>query len=139
MIKIFSHIVLSSLLILSSAGLTINMHFCHDELIDMAIMAPAHSCCDVGDQDTSCHQESESSHSNHCSDESIEIESSSDFNISVATFDFSNERSFDLLNSNQSLTENLRIAETATFEIPNFEKPPLIKEVDLSQIQLFII
>ena len=124
MIKIFSHILLLSLLILSTAGLTINMHYCHNKLADVALNSPANTCCDDGDQDA-CP---------YCNDKSIEIESTDDFIFTATSFDFNNDYSFDLFLTNQSLTEDLRIAETATIE-----KPPLIKEVDLSQIQLFLI
>ncbi|MFC2080107.1 hypothetical protein ACFLRQ_01390 [Bacteroidota bacterium] len=129
MIKIISYIVLSSLLILSSTGLSINMHYCHDELVDVAVSAPASSCCDDGDEDNcpSCH------------DKSIEIEPVSDFNISITAFDFNNDHSFELFLTDQSIAENLIIAETARSEMSNFEKPPLIKEVDLAQIQVFLI
>lgn len=139
MIKVFSHIILSSLLILSSAGLTINMHFCQDELIDLAVIAPANSCCEVGEKNSCCHQESDANHSSECSDESIEISSSSDFNITISAFEFSNDHSLDLFLTNHSLAGKLRIAETASFEKSISERPPLISEVDLPQIQSFLI
>ena len=138
MIKIFVHIVLSSLFLLSSTGFTINMHFCQEELIDLAVIAPAKSCCDSG-QECCCHNDSESEQSNKCSDESIEIQSSGDFNISISHFEFNNNESFDLFFAHYFSSEKLIISEVTSFVFPNIEKPPLINEVDLSQIQVFLI
>ena len=45
MILKFLHITLAFLVFLSSTGVTINSHYCMDELKDLSIFLPAKSCC----------------------------------------------------------------------------------------------
>ncbi len=49
MIKKAGHIILSMLLLLSTAGLAISKHYCGDELISTSIFLEADSCCDSDD------------------------------------------------------------------------------------------
>ncbi len=47
MIRKTLHIIVASFILISTMGITINMHYCHDQLIDLAFNAPAHSCCEI--------------------------------------------------------------------------------------------
>jgi len=138
MIKLISHIILSAVLLISATGMTINMHFCNGHLYDLAVIAPAHDCCDSDMDDNVCHHNHDMTKSHQCDDETIKIESTNDFFVSTYTFDFDNVHSFDLLFPTQLLIENSLTVESPVRGILNFKKPPT-QEVVLSQIQSFLI
>jgi len=48
MIKKLSHIVLASLLLISTIGMAVSKHYCHNSLVDVSIFKKADSCCDDG-------------------------------------------------------------------------------------------
>lgn len=48
MLKRFSHISLSLLLLISTVGIGVSKHYCGDALVDIAFNEEAKSCCDDG-------------------------------------------------------------------------------------------
>lgn len=46
MIKKLSHIILATLLLVTTMGLAVSKHYCHSLLVDVSIFANANSCCD---------------------------------------------------------------------------------------------
>ena len=137
MFKKVTHIILASLIFVSSTGFTVNMHYCHDQLIDHAFMAPAQSCCDIGG-DSPCHSTEGIGNMNHCKDVSISMDTTDDFMVSAITFKFENTHISDLLFSTFILN-NLRGSEDLNAkEAPWYKKPPPYQEVVLSQIQSFL-
>jgi len=48
MLKRFSHISLSLLLLVSTVGIAVSKHYCGDALVDVAFNKNADSCCDDG-------------------------------------------------------------------------------------------
>ena len=54
MLKRFSHISLSLLLLISTVGFAVSKHYCGDALVDIAFNENAESCCDTG---SCCHNE----------------------------------------------------------------------------------
>ncbi|AHW61149.1 hypothetical protein SAMN05444285_11126 [Draconibacterium orientale] len=48
MIKKLNHIILASLLLISTMGLAVSKHYCHSSLVDVSIFAEADSCCGDG-------------------------------------------------------------------------------------------
>lgn len=48
MIKKLSHIILASVLLISTMGLAVSKHYCHNSLVDVSIFAQADLCCDDG-------------------------------------------------------------------------------------------
>jgi len=48
MIKKLTHIVLASLLLVTTMGLTVSKHYCHNSLVDVSFFSKAESCCDDG-------------------------------------------------------------------------------------------
>jgi len=54
MLKRFSHISLSLLLLISTVGFAVSKHYCGDALVDVAYNQNADSCCDDG---ACCHNE----------------------------------------------------------------------------------
>jgi hypothetical protein len=137
MIKLLSHITLSAVLLLSAMGLTINMHFCEGHLYDLALIAPAHDCCETDGTEDTCHHDQDQNRSHQCDDESIKVESTNDFFVSNYSFDFENSYSFDLFIATQVLIENPKTVNSSVSEVINYKKPP--QEVVLSQIQSFLI
>ena len=96
MIKFLIHISLSALLLLSATGMTINLHYCQDQLFDLALIRPADNCCETGMHENHCHHDADMANSNHCDDESISFESTSEYVVSAISFSFENAHSFDL-------------------------------------------
>lgn len=139
MFKIAGHIIVSAVLLVSSAGLTINMHFCEGHLYDLALFAPAYSCCETHGIKACCHHNHDQNKAHHCEDESIKLESTNDFFVSNVSFDFENSHTFDLLFATQLLIENPLTTESTVVGVLNYKKPPPPQEVVLSEIQSYLI
>lgn len=100
MIEKTGNIVLSLVLLASFTGFSINMHFCHEKLYDLAILSEAHSCCDDEDHshNLTCDISLDSHNDNcdgdesapmDCENRSIKIDSPDNFIIS--SFNFNDE------------------------------------------------
>ncbi|MFV0589847.1 MAG: HYC_CC_PP family protein [Draconibacterium sp.] len=48
MIRKLSHIILATLLLVSTVGMAVSKHYCHNSLVDVSLFAQADSCCDDG-------------------------------------------------------------------------------------------
>jgi len=132
------HIITAGLILVSITGFTINMHYCHDQLIDFAVFSPAQSCCDPG-YEGSCHENGDISKMNHCKDESLQVGSTDDYVGTSFTFSFENNLSIDLLLS-ATILYNFQAPENIpALETPWHKEPPPCQEVVLSQIQSFLI
>jgi len=138
MVKIISHTILSALLLISASGLTINMHYCQGHLYDLALNAPAHSCCEPDAGETACHHHHDMAKPQNCDDKSIRIESSQDYVVSGFTFDFEDTHSFELFGTATLLIEPADTDKPFTTRIIDYKKPPP-QEVVLSQIQSYLI
>jgi hypothetical protein len=137
-IKLISHIVLSALLSIPATGLTINMHFCQGHLYDLALNAPAHSCCEPDADGTTCHHHHDKAKPGHCDDKSISIHSSQDYVVSGFSFDFENAHSFQLFGTSTLLIESPDTGKLFTTRLIDYKKPPP-QEVVLARIQTFLI
>ena len=138
MIRSLFHILLSAMLVGSSLSLTVNMHFCHDQLYDIAVNHPAHSCCDVDAEPSRCHHDQAVMDKHHCNDESLSLRTTDDYFASGFQFDFRDFHSFDLF-----LTDPVSRLTPVTdapefYSIIDYKKPPP-QAVVLSQIQSFLI
>jgi hypothetical protein len=139
MIKTVIHITLSVLLLLTATGLTINMHYCHDQLIDLALIAPAKSCCETDGHDDPCGHDAMISNMSHCEDETIKFESTCDYVVPLHSISFETTRSFDLFFSTTLSGNNRGTRVSSSTAMLNFKKPPAPREVILSEIQSFLI
>lgn len=141
MIKTISHIAISLLLLLSGTGMAINLHYCQDQLYDFALVVPAHDCCEDGCvHEIHCHHDSDMDHSNDCKDETIIIESTSDYFVPAFSFNFCSDHSSDLFYTTQSIyDDNQSTVKSFDIMVLNYKKPPTSHEVVLSQIQFFLI
>lgn len=135
MIKKIVHSVIVSLILVSTFGFTINLHYCHDQLIDMAFLSPANSCCDIDGEEASQIQDT----CPGCEDESISAESTDDFTFSSHIFNFENYHNSDLLISATIQYCFQDSNNHSAMEVPWYKKPPPYQEVILSQIQSFLI
>lgn len=129
------HIAVAVLILISSTGFTINMHYCHDQLIDMAFLTPANSCCDT--EEDSANQVQDSCPG--CQDESIVVEPGDDYEVSAITFNFENSHYTNLFLSSVILNYFQGINESTKNEVPWYKKPPPYQEVVLSKIQSYLI
>ena len=139
MFRLINHIVLSGIILLSSTGLTVNLHYCQDALYDIALNSPAESCIENGAHENCCHPDPDLENTNHCDDETVKVESTDDFFISSFSFDFEDVRQIDLLFPIHILSENQRTSNNYESEVLNYKKPPIPPEVVLAQIQSFLI
>lgn len=138
MIRKAIHIIMAAAVLISTTGITINMHFCHDQLIDLALYAPAESCCDAS-KEVACDHQVGISQTDHCEDDSIVVEALEDFLGSSLAINFDCNQSTDLLfyialqYSIPGANENIKSI------VPDYYLPPPYQEVELSQIQSFLI
>lgn len=140
MFKLISHTFLSALLLVSATGMTVNIHFCQDHLYDLALNAPAHSCCEP-DQDNNtntCHLDHDMAKPHQCDDKSIKIESSHDYLVSGSSYDFGDTHSFELFGTTTLLIDSPDTEKSYTTRIFKYKKPPP-QEVVLAEIQSFLI
>jgi hypothetical protein len=138
LIKKIAHIVFAALILVSSTGFTISVHYCHDQLIDLGLFSPAHSCCEKPDHG-SCPAGDALSKMNHCKDESIVVESTDDYEAFAPNFNLENISSIDLLLS-VSILFNIQGSDVAIVtEAPWHKEPPPYRAVVLSQIQSYLI
>ena len=139
MARLISHIVLSVLLLISAAGLTVNLHYCESRLYDFALIVPADICYEISEHKNQCSHNSLVGNSDHCDDETIVVESTDEFVVSSNFFKFDNEHQINLFNITPIQLENLVTTENAVTGVLHYLILPLSKEVILSQIQSFLI
>ena len=138
MFKKIIHIILAFFILVSTTGLTINLHYCHDQLYDLALYTPAQSCCGPS-VESQCHSSEGFSDMNHCKDEALAFEATDDYTISSSAFNFENSYNIDILFSTD-LFHSIQDSDNSNFsDASRFYKPPPYKEVILSQIQSFLI
>jgi hypothetical protein len=135
MIRKTLHIVIASFLLISTMGITINMHYCHDQLIDLAFNAPAQSCCEINDEGASQSLDT----CPGCQDESIVVEPGDDYEVPAIALNFENSHNTTLFLTSVVLNYYQGIEKPTNNEVPWYKKPPPYQEVVLSQIQSYLI
>ena len=55
MLKKVSHILLSFLLLITTMGMTVNSHYCGNDLVSISVISESQSCCETPN---CCHNES---------------------------------------------------------------------------------
>ena len=139
-IKKILHTVIAALILVSSTGFTINMHYCHDQLIDIALNSPAHSCCESNTKSLchSGHEKDGFNKKNHCQNESIIVEPADDYEVSASSFSYEKVH-FTPLFFMAALSSHQGIQEPVKHEVPWYKRPPTYQEVVLSKIQSYLI
>jgi hypothetical protein len=133
------HIIISGLFILSMTGLTVNLHYCGEDLYDIALNAPADNCCDEEAHVHQCHPPEDNGHSNHCDDERLKVETTDVFIPSSFSVESSNIHIIDLFTETAYSTSFEGSGDPTSGRLLHFKKPPIPSEVILSQIQSFLI
>ena len=138
MFRKIAHIIVAALILVSTTGFTINMHYCHNQLIDLALFAPAKSCCDTS-SGKPCDTGNEIKKMSHCEDESIQVETTDDFVGSSPAFNLENTPTIELLFTAYILTGIQGSDQEIKLETPWHKEPPPYREVVLSHIQTYLI
>jgi hypothetical protein len=136
MIKKVLHGALALLMILTVTGITINLHYCHDHLYDLALFEQAHSCCESGGH---CHMPADQANMDHCEDSSIHVESTGEYLGSFPAFEFDEINVIELLLAERIITDQLIAEQFTSLETFWYQEPPPVREVDLTVIQTFLI
>lgn len=126
------------MVLISTMGITINMHFCHNQLIDFALYSAAESCCNIN-KELPCHPQEGFSQMDHCVDKSIIVEALEDFEGSSFTIHFDNNQSTDILFWIALKSSSPGILEELKSPVPDYYSPPPFQEVHLSEIQSYLI
>lgn len=110
------------LIVVSTMGLTVSMHYCGDDLKSVSFLSSPEPCCDIPDD---C-----------CHDETLSIKTENEFSGTFYTFDFS-----------QLVVELPALVELFLIDIPEdnsfisdyiFPPPPKIQTV-LSSLQSYLL
>ncbi|MCF8224789.1 MAG: hypothetical protein K9J30_02805 [Bacteroidales bacterium] len=136
--KVF-HIVIAALILVSSTGFSVNMHFCHEHLIDMALNVPAENCCGGDDDMLVCCTIAVQPENNHCEDKSISVKTSGEYVTTVYHFNFDDSFSFDLPWLTYPDLFTVNNDNQSTFAFAELRSPPGIPGVSLPQIQSFLL
>ncbi|MCK5135266.1 MAG: hypothetical protein KAR19_05715 [Bacteroidales bacterium] len=140
MIRKIFHMVLAILVLMLTTGWTINVHYCHDELVDVGVNAPAKSCCDGPSGDSACQSGSMIGQKNHCEYETFSVESTDQFFISSFSFEFNDNHQIDLTHHYQTIDEFPgTLISSIIYKFPGNKIPPSKKKDILSRIQSYII
>jgi len=138
MYKKIMHIIVACFILISTTGFTINLHYCHNQIYDLALFAPAHSCCETPTQGH-CHSTGDIANMNHCEDESIVVESINDYVESSYSISLENTHSIDLLLTASILLNVGGSDDNIVKHAPWHKEPPPYRAVVLSQIQSYLI
>ncbi len=134
------HTIFALILLVSTTGITINLHYCHEHLYDVGLNKPARSCCDNGGNDNSCHHGNTLEKPCHCKNESITVKLSDNFLISSDYFETANDYSNILFYFNYTQPDNRMVLNNSPANpMRKFSiHPPPQKEV-LLKLQSFLI
>ena len=140
MIRTMIHMLLSLLVMVSVTGFTVNLHYCQEQLYDIAIFAPASSCCETGDHSTmGCHVNLDRD-PDHCDDATIQVESPEDFFISSIYYDTPVNGFSDLFLLNYPTFKCTgKTGDDRAVNVPRYRLPPTGKQDMLSMIQSYLL
>ncbi len=139
MFKKAVHIVMAFMILVSSTGFTLSMHFCHDHLIHMAFFGPADNCSGSSETaDTCCNNPGGFHMPGHCKNEVVAVESLEDLMAGLTGFQISPDFLLNLQLPVSSCWIIADITPSPFNQVPEFRKPPP-EDVNLSDIQVFLL
>ena len=140
MIRSTIHIILSLLVTVSVTGFTVNVHYCQEQLYDVAMFAPAHSCCDTGEHNSmDCH-DSPDMDPDHCDDRTIQLESANDLYLSSWSSGPSLPGTYHLLPADHTVLDRYdKPGSERPANLCRYRFPPTGKQDILSRIQSYLI
>lgn len=139
-----SHIVLALLLLVSTTGMTVSLHYCNHSLYDIGIFTRAESCCMTQENMTETnvhdHCAADLQQKGHCEDETIALDHVDDFLATAFQADLTTQIT-------TTLSNILASAETILFqpfssksaEIPPRDNAPPGVMSEPSFLQSFLI
>lgn len=146
MLSKINNIILSFVLLITTAGLTINLHYCAGDLYSVAIDSEAANCCEdenhMGhmnkvDQNNQCHNEG--AENNHCDDETLIVKISDDFTKTAQNINISNSNVIILFNTLLADTFNLFASNDKSINLLNYNDSPPDKRQIFSFIQSYLL
>lgn len=146
MISKISNIILSFVLLITTAGLTINVHFCAGNLYSVAIDSEADNCCkdekhmghlNKVNHNNQCHNEREEN--NHCGDETLIVKISDNFTKTAQNINISNSNIIILYNTLLTNVFNLFASDEKSINLLNYNDSLPDKRQILSLIQSFLL
>lgn len=144
MLRKLSHIGLIGLLLVSTMGMTINLHYCQHKLYDIGIFGQAEKCCIPHDKSHHSKKEHHCKATNHhkddCEDETIHIESVDNFVVPSFSFEFDDIHLIQLFVLNAIFSDLSYLSSYAkkTEISPENISPPKI-HVPLSLLQTYLL
>lgn len=144
MLRKLSHITLILILLISTVGFTINLHYCNDRIYDLGIYSEATSCCIDGvhernSKDEHHHDCSSDTHKRDCKDETLKFKSLDNFINTSSNFDISNISTIDLFIISELVTDMLILSDNDTEEIPHYNVPPPKTSIVLAFNQSYLL
>jgi len=140
MIKKIVNTAIVSLLLVATTGLTVNLHYCRENLYDIGVFSKAESCCMPGENkkphrhcNVNNHQKSD------CEDKTVNFEPVDNFVVSSSNFDFSNFSSLSLFILNSIVTDIFNYISISVIEIPKQDISPPEIQVVLSLLQTYLL
>lgn len=144
MIKKVSHILLSFVLLITTVGLTINLHYCAGDLYSIAIDSKADNCCDddehLGqmkdmDHHNICH--TDGNDMKNCEDETVIVKISDKFTKTVQNININNSFVIILFNTLPQSEINFFSANEDETDFDNFNNSrPFTRQI-LSLFQTY--
>lgn len=140
MIRSTIHMLLSLLVTVSVTGFTVNVHYCQEQLYDVSMFAPAHSCCDTGEHySMDCH-DSPAMDPDHCDDRTIQLESANDLYLSSwSSGPYAGGIYQPLPADHMVLGRTVYSGTDRTENVCRYRFPPTGKHDILSRIQIYLI
>lgn len=143
MLKKVSHIGLIILLLVSTTGLTIDLHYCNHKLYDIGVLSEAHNCCMPIENETNNikhnHCDKDSHQKGNCEDETIQVKHVDDFTASSFNTDFNRLSFISLFLSISAVTDLYGLSEIIIGEVPEWNNSPPKHQVALSLLQKYLL
>lgn len=143
MLRKISHLTLIFLLLVSTVGLSINLHYCNNNIYDIGVFSEAISCCSV---DANKHLNKElhhncemNSHKNDCEDETLKIESLDNYITSSNDININNESFVNLFIVSAFVTDVLNLSHITSEEVPIYNISPPKIQVILALFQSYLL
>lgn len=136
--------ILVILLVVSTTGMTIDLHYCYHELYDFGVFSQAENCCMPDEHEhnstTVTHCNMDQHQQSDCEDETVTLGHVDDFLASVFSFNFNNNpvliNSFLSVQSFEGIFNSFALIRK---EIPKRDNAPPPLQLYLSLIQTYLL
>ena len=133
------HMFIAFVLLVSTTGMTVNLHFCKGHLHDMGLNKPAESCCDMRSHDHPFVPGFYKDMPCHCSNLSINIYLSDDYLESTGYSDNPDIKCNVILLPCDQHATRVTSSDIIAESVRKFSIPPPPQKALLSEIQSYLI